>query len=537
MMQLCQFLSPRWQKVIPYLLLTLAVFAAYCNVYNNEFLFDDGLLITRNDLLHYWSNLGQLFTSSTTDGAHIAGGFARPVQIFLYFLVYQFAGESTVGFHLLNIVIHAANACLIYQLGKKLKFNLWASFFAALIWAMHPIHTEAVTYMSATADGLWAFFCLLGIVILLPDFSWSKIFWVLPIFALGLFSKETTVIFPLLVVICMYLTSDQRLNPKTYLKTWPLWVAAGAYTVWRLTTTGYDGPETYRKMFDYPEYYSLKMYSEHFELRFYTFLATLPAYLQLLVWPEGLHMERSFRIFLNFMLGPALVGCGMLIAAVTLVIFGRGKYSLPLSWGLLWFGAAHFPDTGLLLATNSLFLEHWMYLPTAGLFLGIAQPISLCLELPNLQKLKPYAATIAVIIAASLGTATFIQNRVWHDPITFYHHIFKYGVISARAHNNIALAYMDRKQVPEAIEEFRQAIAISDTYAETHHNLAVALLNLPDRLQHVGEAIDELNKALAIDPNFYRSYIVLSQIYTFIGDSDDATLNREKAEKFLNKGY
>lgn len=529
-----QSLSPRWQTYAPYILLVLAVFLAYCNVYTNDFLFDDGLIITRNELLHHWSSFGHLLTASTTEGAHISGGFYRPVQMVLYFIVYQLGGESLFGFHLLNVLIHAANACLVYELGKRLKFHNTASFFAALIWAVHPLHTEAVTYMSSTADTLHVFFCLLGLVYLLPDFAPRKFFLVIPIFLLGLFSKEVSIVFPALVVCCLYLTSNQSYEPKTYIKTWPLWVVAGIYTAWRLTTTSLDGPASYAHVYQQPAYYSLKLYSEHFSFRLYTFLATLPSYAALVAWPTELHMERTFNVFAEFWLTPVLIGALMVAAAGAQIIFNRNEKYQPLSWGLLWFGASHFPDSGLLVPVNALFLEHWMYLPTIGLFLGIAQIIALHIETSRYEKLKPAITGICLIIATALGTATFFQNRVWHDPVTFYTHVFHYGVTSARAHNNLALAYMERREYALAIDEYHKAIETSDTYAETRHNLAVSLLNLPDKEKHIEEAVDNLNRALEIDPNFYRSYIVLSQIYAFLGDKDKADLNREKAEKILN---
>ena len=152
-------LSPRQQMLAPYLALAAAVFLAYSNTLNNPFLFDDGLLVTRNELLRSWETFGQLFTASTTEGAHIKGGFFRPLQNILYFFVYQIFGEEPVGFHLLNTALHATNAGLVYLLGKKLGFNPIACFFASLIWAVHPIHTEAITYISGTADPLYSFFC------------------------------------------------------------------------------------------------------------------------------------------------------------------------------------------------------------------------------------------------------------------------------------------------------------------------------------------------------------------------------------------
>ena len=91
--------------------------------------------------------------------------------------------------------------------------------------------------------------------------------------------------------------------------------------------------------------------------------------------------------------------------------------------------------------------------------------------------------------------------------------MFSYGEVSARARNNLALYYSDHGQYDKAIEQFNEAIKISDIYAETRFNLAVTYLHLPDQRAHVTEAIENLNRSLDIDPNFYRSYNMLGDIY------------------------
>ncbi len=109
-----KILPPEAQKIAPYLLLVAAVFLVYANVYDNAFLFDDNLVIELNDYLRSWSTFGRLVMGSTTEGAHIAGGFYRPVQNILYFFTFQIAGLEPPLFHFLNIALHAINGCLVF---------------------------------------------------------------------------------------------------------------------------------------------------------------------------------------------------------------------------------------------------------------------------------------------------------------------------------------------------------------------------------------------------------------------------------------
>ena len=559
-------------RFVPYAFLAFAVFAAYSNIYDNVFLFDDDLLIRLNTYLRGgWDHFLHLFTASTTEGAHIAGGFYRPMQNILYFIIFQLTGEQPFGFHLLNVGLHAANACLGYRLALRLGLDARAAILGMLLWALHPLHTEAVTYMSGTADPLFVCFCLGGLNVALPQLTQRSVMKSVPFFLLSLLSKETAVVFPALLVVCGWLVkvqddqqelSSQRKSgssasdsePKTFgcadARRWiptcvgmtpqeigatlPLWIITVVFLAWRVSSPDFDGPERYRQLFQMPEYASLKLYAVDPFVRFSTFLATLPAYANLLVWPVDLHMERAFPLHLNLTTVPAVTGLVMLVAALAHILWSmKTRRGLALSWGLLWFMAAHAPNSGIFFYMNSLFLEHWMYLPTIGLFLGLAQTAVVLLDRFGKTWLGYASFGVTFIAIVALSARTYDQNNVWRDPVTFYTHIFSYGVVSPRAHNNLATAYMDRHETQKAIEEYHRAIKEGDTYAETHYNLALALLGLPDQREEMPEAIAQLERSVEIEPRFYRSYETLAQIYAYLGDNVKADAYRAKARQIL----
>jgi len=524
-----------WQRYAPYLFLEAVVFAVYANVYDNVFLFDDDLLIRLNSYLRSWDTFGKLLTASTTEGAHIAGGFYRPLQNILYFFIFQIWGEHPFGFHLLNLSIHAANACLAYRLALRLGFDPRASLFAILIWALHPLHTEAVTYMSGTADPLFVLFCLWGLNVLFPQPTLCRIWCCVPIFILGLLSKETAVVFPALVVVSLYLTSEARLKPKSYLITWPLWVIAVLYLLWRVNSPAFDGPARYQQLLQMPAYGVMHYYSEHPWVRFITFLATLPAYGQLILWPCDLYMERSFPLYDDPMSTQVVMGCLMLAAALAAIYWGRTKATRPLAWGLLWFGAAHAPNSGILFSMNSLFLEHWMYLPTIGLFLGLSETGMVAINRLKYTSEQYVVLGLAGLLVVGLSARTFDQNGIWREPIVFYTHIFSYKVQSPRAHNNLAIAYMDNHQMDKAIEEYHKAVEEGDTYAETHYNYAIALMALPNQREQIPQVIAELERSIQIEPGFYRSYLALGDLYRQLGQPAKATYYTQKAHELLGR--
>jgi tetratricopeptide (TPR) repeat protein len=530
------FLPAQARALMPYFILALAILAAYCDIFTNDFIYDDLATIQYNSYLHGWSHIGDILTNSTMGGAHVAGGFYRPLQGLFYLFAAHLGNGDTFWFHALNLALHIANACLVYKLGIRLDFDARGVFLAALIWSVHPLHTEAVTYMSGTADPLCAFFCLSAIIVLLPDFTPRKILKTIPLFLLGIAAKETMVMFPLLVVACLFYVSPQRFNPRTYFRTWPLWIIALVYAYWRLHAENFDGPLTYARFYELPAAAQLKAYAYSPLFRFLTFLATLPQYLQLLVWPTHLHMERNFSVYENFWVWPVVIGFMMTLFAAGCIVYSclRSKDWLSMSWGFLWFAAAHAPDTGLLVPMNSLFLEHWMYLPSVGLFLGLAQTVVVLTR--RLPQARPFICLMALVLACAFSIKTYEQNKIWHDPVSFYENIFASGESSARADNNLALYYSNHGQYDKAIDLCNREIAHADVYSGTRYTLALTYLRMSKDDESIAKAIENLHRALEIDPDFYLAFQLLGDIYgNLLHDKEKADFYNSRAEALINQ--
>jgi Tfp pilus assembly protein PilF len=224
---------------------------------------------------------------------------------------------------------------------------------------------------------------------------------------------------------------------------------------------------------------------------------------------------------------------------------GRARRGLALSWGLLWFAAAHAPNTGILLPINALVSEHWMYLPTIGLFLGAA------LGMENLQekKLQAIAVVLAVVAALSLGAKTYLQNRVWRDPGAFYENILSCGESTGRVHNNLGLFYWSERDFDRAIVQLRLAVenpgmrmepmivgmhtnlALMYLHANVNETGSVTLEELRSALPlspQTAEAIGELQTALKIDPDFMWANQMLTVIYDYQGDRVRADFYRNR---------
>ena len=573
----------------------LAVLISYASVWPNEFVFDDKFQILFNDFLKHWSNLPKLLTNQNFVVNGIPEGFYRPIQMLIYFLIYQAFGPSTIAFHALNISLHALNACLLHHFGIRAGFRKGAAFTAALLWAVHPLHTSDVAYISSTAELLRGSFCLLGLITLLPDFTprrsgakqipgafaprrsgakqilgafaSRKIWQAMIFFMLALGCKESAVVFPALAAATLFFTNKDRARFSIYLKTWPLWLLAACYIaiwLWFIHKSGYTTDKNGDpQLFQY--------YTSNFLNRVLTSLATLPVYARLIVWPAGLHIERSFPTFSTLWVWPPTVisilpAAGLMMAGLSLlqILWGRlrrNKYSsgagarrgLSLSFGLLWFAVALSPVTGIVIPADALISESWMYLPVMGLFLGVAQTAA------GFFETRQNAARLLVLVMAfSLGITTFFQNEVWRSPETLYRNVLQNGELGNRLCPGAGIFYMQQGEFDKAIEPFKCTLNYPDRphkrdwAAEIHLQLAMAWLQvrmnemednasqgevaraLPS-CQHIPEAIGELGKALQADPDFYWAHIVLADIYQYQGNNQMVDFHLKQVEAFLKK--
>ncbi len=538
-------LTPRQRAWFPYIVLAAAVFAAYANVYQNDFVWDDMFVVVYNETLRHWSHFPDLLLKTTFGPSY------RPIQGILYFLIYQGFGLSQAAFHAANVLVQVANTCLIYRLGCRLGFFRRASFAAALLWGVHPLWVEAVAVVAGIADMLVVLFFLLGLLALLPDFKPRKLGLSALFFLFALCCKESAAVFPALVTSMLFLVSKERLRPATYLRTWPLWLLGIAYLIgWSLCPVLNDNFAGYLlKSAAYVD-----TYDHNFINRVLTSLATLPVYLGMMLTPARLHMAWDFPVFTTIGDWHVVAGAAIVALALLQIAWGRGKRGVPLTWGLLWFAAAISPYTGILKPIDGRLSEHWIYLATVALFLGTAQMTVAWMDTRRSKKAPVIAAGLVVLAALALGTQTYIQNKTLRNTGTLFESIIKDNP-TVWAYYQLGVYYFGKKDFAKAEEAWR-AVEADDAYTQflnkggqtfMHSSLAFIYLNalsptsdnisvqdvaraLPSST-HLPEAIEELNMLQHYDPENGYANSFLSLIYYYQGDKAKGDYYRDAAEK------
>jgi protein O-mannosyl-transferase len=476
---------------------------------------DDEDNILKNAYVHDWKYIGRYFTENVVAGRGIVSNYWRPVILLFWSIEWKFFNEWAGGYHFMHMLLHITNSVLLFYLLLKLVGKRYLALFVSIIFLIHPLQTEAITYVSGTSDPLSAMLIFLGLIVWVKD--WGKpgkakrLLILGGIYAALLMTRETAIVFPAYVAIVdffLFLKDHPRGSLISFIKrNWMDWGALGAlgilYLGLRATILNLDNT--------FNIYGQTTEFTSHFEYRLFTFFRVVSEYFELLFFPHDLHMERSVEIVKTLVDVRALVGLSIVLSSVSAAIYFLRKRPL-ITLGILWFWIGIFPISNVAIPVNGLMYEHWLYIPLVGIFLSLLSSFEL---LVKSKKVKNIAIAGLLIWFLFLSFVTIKRNFEWKDPITFYNQTLKYSPNSYRIINNLGMAYADNKQQTQAIEKYTQAITLDPQNAVSYHNLG----NTYRELGQKDKAIESFNKAISLNPEFFFSYNALTSLYLSEGDN------------------
>ncbi len=511
-----------------FVLLAFVIIGLICygNVINGKLMFDDDLLIIHNQFITSLKNIPQFFTGNLNEGAMLgASEFYRPMQNLVYTLVYSSVKLKPWLYHLVSISFHIANSYLVFSIVNKMGFSRFGSFLGAFLFLVHPIQTEAVSYVSGVADPMGMFFMLLA----LHSFeafcekkespNYIKFYLSIIFFILALLSKEMTVMTPLLVgLITFFSWSKYDANDKRQ-RTIGLVVfftVMLSYIALRMTVLNFTGEIGVVPINN--------LYTDNFLIRITTFICVIWDYAHMFLVPVDLYLEKPYAAYtFSFLSKPrGLFGLFVLIAGISVAVYsyikGRKKFFI----AFLWLSISILPVSGIV-PLNAMFLEHWLYFPMIGLAMMLASLYDFIKESCKLKQSLFYKLIcLWILIVFSLGfmMRTIARNSEWADPIKFYKNEIKHMGVqrSARVFNNLAMEYTELGQMDKAIPNYLKAIEIWDNYPQSHYNLANAYLKIGDKEL----AYNHFFEALKIDPSFVYAQIALLKFYFVSGEKEKA---------------
>jgi len=504
------------------LVLVLAGFFVYLNSFPNKLFWDDDDGITNNIYIKDWSYTSSYFSENLIAGAGQVSNYWRPLVLLSFATDYHLFGLNPAGYHVVNLIWHILAAWLIFLLFYKLSKRHWLSFWPALIFLIHPLQTEAITYVSGRADPMSTVFVLLSLLtyVVYRQKKQALYFGLSLLSFLGaLLSKEQSIMLPALIFIIEFFFFFDKHKWQESLKLFlPFALMAVAYFLARIFFLNFND------LLSGVDYVS--GYDNSLKTRLLTFTYVFIKFLALLFVPLNLHM--AYEVTPITSLFSWSVG-GFLVAVATFVYLIKKYWTQDklLVFGLSWFLILLLPRTNIISINRPLY-EHWLYLPMAGFWLALV------LLIEKLKIKKELIIPILAIFIFSLSILTIRRNLDWRNPITFYEKNLTYTPHSFIQHNNLGMAYAEAGRTEEAIKEYKTAISLADIYPQVHYNLANVLVST----NNLKEAEVEYYKAINISPQFYLPYINLTKLALITKDEKKLQLVLEKMKtNFSEENY
>jgi protein O-mannosyl-transferase len=499
----------------------------YLNALQNGFVYDDDFQILANPYLRNFHYLRQIFTTSVWSFRGGAAGntnYYRPLMSFGNLLLFHLFGPNPLVFHAMNLIVHAGVVLLLYKVTEKMYPGLGSV--TAIIFALHPVHSESVDWVGAITDLELTLLLLAAFYFYLriprwaePGQAWRRVKMqagALGALALALLSKEQALTLPALAMLYEHLYRHDRSETSLQEKISryaPLWALVLVYLGVRQHFLGGFTAVISRPSFTFDECVL-------------SGAALIGQYAGKMLWPARLCMYYVFSHSWESLL-PAVLGgiAALLLGALLLVLLW--KKARPTSFGLLWFAITIAPVLNVRWMPEAAFAERYLYLPSVGLSWVMAWAI---VALWNLASGRRRAWRTALALAgaalAALAVARVVtRNRDWKNETVLYASTLAVSPDAYAIHTDLGKIYWDRGQKDLAEQEWQTAARISPNMPVTLNNLGLLLTS-----EHrYDEAIADLRRSIQISPHDTMAHVNLGTAYSEMGRQQDAQRELETA--------
>jgi|GEM_PF-1685761 len=470
------------------LFLVFAVSLVYMNAVFGKFVWDDQTIVVRNEAIKSFGNIAYIFSHDFAKMTNYNGNIYRPMQELSYMWDCFLWGMYPAGFHLTNILLHIGCVLLLFYIVLPVSGSKSVAFFSSLIFGLHPINTEAVTYISGRSDSLFLFFMLASLLLYIKEGGHKNIIiktgcMALSVIAyfISLLSRETALVFPVLLIAYEIFISGKK-GFKSLIKPLLFLAVAAMFLVIRSKVLPVANPIQ-----------NQPIVLQGLALPFFPLLSKIIVkYFYIMLFPVNLHMwniqdlvksviEKEF--FLNIILLAAIIA-----AAIALVKRDR-KAAFWLSWFII-FLLPHLPPVKL----NAPFAEHWIIASSIGIYVIAASFIFAMISKFNATKWTAFV--ILSLIAIYLATLTVSRNVDWLDEPSIYNNTLKYGRYP-NVLSNLGVYYEIRGEYDNSVKAHQEALAIVPNRPSYHNNIALVYLKMgrPDL------AIGHWKRSLVLDPD------------------------------------
>lgn len=511
---------PAWGQV---LLLAAAAALVYSNTLDVPFYFDDKKSIVDNTTIHSLQNIASIWNKNPF----------RFISYLSFAINYHFHGVNVYGYHFVNIVIHFLAAFSLWGLIRGLlrtpavkgkldtRIEYWLPIIASLLFVLHPLQTQAVTYVVQRSAAIAALFYITSMAayvqVRLADKNIKRILWsvgVLLSVILAFLSKQNTVTIPLAIIL-----TEAVFFPLYKKKVFSLlaFLALGVGVMLAIIHFGFettpfsletlDKMTRETKMISRPDYLATQM-------------LVLWQYVLKFFYPIGLHLDHDFPLAHGFSQGKVLLAAGGHLLVLFISFFYARRYPL------LFFAAAIFYVTHLVesgaIPIRDVFFEHRMYLPMIGLCITVAFFI---LHFIRGKYSGRSVTAVSLLIFFTLGLLTWNRNTVWRDPVALWSDNVAKAPMKARPHHNLGRVLVLKGNTDDGIVSFRKAIELDPEYVLAYNGIGIALTKKGDPAL----AVEYLQIGLTQDPHYEELHFNAGVAFAKLGNSNKAIAHYRKA--------
>lgn len=497
-------------------LIALLGLLAYSNTFHVPFQWDDNRYITGNPVVKDFS---YFLEPPRIQSFESYNSFKTRCVGFITFAInYKLHGFNKAGFHIANLLIHIFSAFLVFYLivltfrtpfliGSPLAADAGhIAFFSSLLFVVHPVQTESVTYIYQRVTSLAALFCLGSIIFyvkwrLSPPFKGKGGGWLFYILSLlltllAMKTKENAFTLPLLITLYefMFLGGKHvkplpgRILPLVPFAVIALIIPLGVVEPGRpLISAVVDATKMNNAI-------PRKAY-------LLTQLSVIPTYLRLLFLPVGQNLDYDYPIVDSFIGSRAIVSASILLVLfiASIYLYLQSRRAEPafrvISFGVLWFFISLLVESSAIALPDVIF-EHRIYLPSAGIFLAAVSAGFLLTRKSGNKTLQTTILVFFYCVSLLLSYASHRRNEVWNTETGLWEDVIKKSPNKERGHYNLGLAYKARGLTDRAVEQYRLALDINPYNENTHYNIGLAYIEAG----MIDKAIKHFQSALLLKP-------------------------------------
>jgi tetratricopeptide (TPR) repeat protein len=507
-------------KTVMCLLLAVVTFAVYWQVGSHQFVnYDDGKYILENPHVRTGltsENVIWAFTSTYASNWH-------PLTWLSHMLDVQLFGLNPGPHHLVNVLIHAVNAILLFLLLLRMTGAYWQSVFVAALFALHPLHVESVAWVAERKDVLSSFFFMVTLLLYsryVERPGRGRYLTTLGAFAFGLMAKPMLVTLPFVLLLLDYwplgrLTlgrpgtptrqrpAPSALKPSTVRLLWektPFFILSAASSIVTVYAQNKGGAMS-----------SIKAVPVTF--RIINSLWAYVLYLVKMVWPFNLAVLYPLPTTMTIAQG---LSAGIFLAGVSFLALRSARRHPYFLVGWLWYLGMLVPVIGLVQVGSQSMADRYSYLPLIGIFIILAWGIGIATGTSRLWRTA--ASAFAIILLVACTSITWIQLGYWKNSITLFSHATETVPDNYIAHEALGLVLAKSGRLDEAVPQYAESLRIWPEYDRA----LIGMGNVLVRQGKLEEAASYANRALRLKPESSEAHFLLGFIRMQQGRSDEA---------------